>query len=208
MSKILIALGLMGIVFLGIRYFALQQSTVLNTEESTPSPVAQVQPFLQASPDATQLLAGGSSYSDSQGVFGFLYPNDYTIDTQEEGRYTRIYKKGATQKGQTEMYDGVIISFERVDLEGKTLSEWVDDQINQAASNGFATTMPKKEVTLGAYPGFTFAIHSLGTSTTLVVQKAKNSTAAVSVTFLVADPQNKDYQKEVDAIVSTLELRK
>ena len=106
------------------------------------------------------------------------------------------------------MYDGVIIVFERIDLQGKTLSDWVDEQIKQAATNGSEVTQPKKDVTLNDNFGYSYEVRSLGTSQYLVLHQDPNSDFAVSITSLVGDPQHKDYQKEVDAILATLDLKK
>ena len=199
------------VVLLGLSYYVKQQRTAQSNpaNESQVDQVYGVDQFIQSSPDTAVLQAGGSSYNDPQGVFGFLYPNEYAIDHQEGDKYTRISKKGATQKGQTEMYDGVIVVFERINLEGKTLNDWVDQHIQESTGNGMSElTQPKKTVTLNDYSGYTYEIRGLGTSTYLVLRKDPNSDFAVSVTSLVADPEQKNYQKEVDAILSTLELRK
>jgi hypothetical protein len=214
MNKVLLLALVIVVGMAGVYYVSSQRrvdsfpAVIPVSESPMPSPMVSVEPSAQPSSDLMQLKAGGSSYSDPQGVFGFLYPNDYTIDSQEKGRYVRIFKKGATQKGQTEMYDGVIVSFERVELGGKTLSKWVDDQIQQSTSDGSEITQPKKGTTLNVYPGFTFEVRSLGTSTNVVLQKDLSSPHAVRINFLVADPEGKNYQKEVDAILATVELRK
>lgn len=214
---LLIVLVCIGI---GLWYSSLQKPTPPVAQTESPAPttaeatqsgttqVFGVDQFIQASPDNAYLKAGGSSYSDPQGVFGFLYPNEYVIDHNDGDVYTRISKKGATQKGQTEMYDGIIVVFQRVDLKGKTLSEWVDDQIQLSSTGGSEITQPKKDVTLNDYSGFTYEVRSLGTSSYLVLRKDPNSEFAVSITSLVADPQQKGYQSEVDAILSTLDIKK
>lgn len=80
--------------------------------------------------EVDKLNRGGSSYSDSKGVYSVLYPNDYTIDDMNGGEIVRIYKQGPTQTGQTEMYDGAIMNFQIVELRGQSLEEWVDTQIS------------------------------------------------------------------------------
>lgn len=155
------------------------------------------------------LRLGGNSFADPKGVFVFLYPNDYVQDSQNNGQYIRIYKIGKTQRGQTEMYDGVNLNFESIALSGKTLEKWVDEHIkSMTADESIEVTQPKKQVTLNGYNGFSYKIRGLGESSYLALQKDANSQFAVSITYMASDPENVGYQKEVDAILSTLELLK
>lgn len=182
-------------------------STNVNTTQVTNTPAASE--FISSKPDTTTLKADGTSYIDTKGVFTFFFPNDYTVDSQNNDQYTRISKRGPTQKGQTEMYDGVIVVFESLDLQGKSLSEFVDTRIQESTADGTSElTQPKKTITLHSYPGYTYEIRGLGTSTYLVVQKNTQSNNAVSITFLVADPENMGFQQEVDTILATLALQK
>lgn len=211
LAGIIIVLAVVGV--LAYSFGKKQQELVVSVDPVvvSPSPSATLiaEQFIHTTPDIKDLQVGGSSYADPKGLYVFLYPADYAVDTQEEGKYTRILKKGATQKGQTELYDGVLVVFESVKLEGKSLSEWVDTRIKESSENGTVEiTQAKKAMALNKYPGFTYEVRGLGSSTYLVLQKSPQSTEAVSITFLVADPENKDYQREVDAILSTLELRK
>src|SRR5882762_5786505 len=92
-------------------YFLLSQNkSSLPPEVITgiPSPT-QIMTTPQPTITNNDFQAGESSYLDPQGVYVFLYPSAYKLDEQNSGKQIRIYKKGATQKGQTEMYDGVIV---------------------------------------------------------------------------------------------------
>jgi hypothetical protein len=182
-------------------------SSIIETQ-MTATPSSTEESFIPSPPDTSFLKQGGNSYTESKGLYTFLYPNDYKLDSQGD-QLIRISKTGSTQRGQTEMYDGVIVVFESVNLEGQTLEKWVDGRIAQSTADSTTTiTQPKKVTHLQAYPGFTYTARGLGESTYLIVQKDAKSNYAVSITFLVADPQKKDYQKEVDTILSTLEFHK
>lgn len=170
----------------------------------TPSPTHTANPQV-----VDDLRAGGSSYSDADGVFVILYPNDYSMDTQNNGQQVRFFKRGETQKGQTEIYDGVMVVVEKVSLNGTDLISWVDSRIKESTADGTTEIIKGKEATtLNNYRGFTYTVRSLGEHQYYVVQKDENSPYAVVITTLVADPQNVGYQKEVDAIFSTLALLK
>ncbi len=177
--------------------------------QTTPTPSVTEKITVQPTIDNNDLKQGGSSYTDPNNVYVFLYPSDYKLDTQNDGRYTRIYKTGPTQKGQTEIYDGVLLVFETITLNGATLQEWVDNSILSATKDGTSTvTVPAKGVTISSYSGFTYSMHGLGETKYYVLQKDSRSTNAVLIATLVSDPQNVGFQKDVDKILSTLEILK
>lgn len=158
--------------------------------------------------DPINLKLGGSSYLDPESRFNFIYPNDYKLDIQNN-QYVRIAKTGATQKGQTELYDGVIMVFEPINLENQTLEQWVDKYLEAATIDGTTQIIEtKKPTTFNGYPGFTFATRGLGESKFLVIQKDLNSKHALSIVSGVYDPENKNYQKEVDAVMTNIQLLK
>ena len=195
-----------GFVYIRRNNPASPSNTTVDQSEPTSSPKAE--PFISSSPDTSTLKAGGNSYLDTKGVYSFLYPNDYQIN-QESPDHTRIYKQGATQAGQTEMYDGVIVVFESVNLGGKTLSDWVDTRIKESTTDGtIEVSKPKQATRLNTYPGFTYEVRGLGSSTYLVLQKNAQSDYGVVITYLVSDPENVGFQTEVDTILSTVELLK
>jgi len=204
---ILIAIGAIG--FLRMNQESGDAASTNESQMAT-STADPNEPIWSPTTDGTDSLsAGGSSFSDPEGVYTFLYPNDYTLDTQNNGQYTRIYKQGPTQRGQTEMYDGVLMVFELIDLQGKSLEDWVDTRIQDSTADGtIEVTQPKTATTLQSYPGFTYEVRGLGSSTHLVVQKDGESNNAVDITFLVADPEGVGFQGEVDRVLSTLELHK
>lgn len=157
-------------------------------------------------PEVEALLRGGSSLSDPEGLYSILYPNTYVVDTSDP-LHPRIFKHGATQRGQTEMYDGVIMVFESIDLVDVTLEEWVDRRIREASGDGVSTLIKEKTpITLNTYPGFTYQMRGLGEFTSIVVQKNLQSTQALLITYMVADPENVGFQRDVDATLATLQL--
>jgi len=160
--------------------------------------------------DASDLRMGGSSFSDPDGIYTFLYPNDYKIDPQDPEKRTRIYKTGATQKGQTEIYDGVIIVFQPVALEeNESLSDWVDESIKTMTADGTSEVIePKKAIMLNNYPGFSYMLRGLGTAQYYVLQKDTESDYAVVITTSVSDPEDVGFQAEVDKTLSTIEILK
>jgi hypothetical protein len=179
-----------------------------NTPSKT-SPAATTATTPQPTTDTSDLRAGGSSFSDPEGVYVFLYPSDYQLDKQNNGKIIRIYKTGPTQRGQTEMYDGAIVTFETHNLEGQTLTSWVDLHIKTATADGTTKTVEqKKSIAYNNYSGFTYTLRGLGEARYLVLQKDAQSKYGIVITIFIADPQNVGFQKEVDETLATLEILK
>lgn len=192
-------------VFISLLAGCTQSNPASSNPENSPTATSE-----SAAPtgDTNDLKAGGSSYLDPQGTFSVLYPNDYTLDTQDAA-HPRIYKRGETQRPQSEMSDGVIVVFETINLEGKSLEDEVDSRIKAATLDGTSEIIqPKKAITLNAYPGYQYEIRGLGSSTNVFVEKSSESKTAVLITYMVSDPTQKGYQDDVQVILSTLNLLK
>lgn len=199
MKKTFVFRGIVAAILVIVAVFYLKPSKLTNVEPS-PTPIT-----IKSSPE---LLQGGSSYSDPDAVYTVLYPNDYIIDNKDPLQ-VRVYKKGPTQKGQTEMYDGVTVNFGKVKLNGEPLGKWVDDSINEAITNGTSEVVkPKNAIIFNNYPGFTYSLRGLGVSEYTVLQKDSGSSNAIVITTLVADPTNVGFQKQVDDIISSLQILK
>ncbi len=156
-----------------------------------------------------EIKSGGNSYSDPNGVFTALYPNDWQMDIDNNEQFVRFYKTGATQHGQTEMYDGIIVVIEPFALGNQTLEQWVDKKIKDSTADGTLQVIePKKSITINGYSGYTYKTRGLGESTVTILQKDKASKNAINISHSASDPQNLGYEKEVDALLETIELRK
>ena len=197
------------VVIAGVAYYSIQPKKDQNPEAVTPMgsnpPSSTTNASSTPQPDLGQ---GGSSYADAKGIYSVLYPNDYSLDTQDP-IHIRIFKRGETQRPQSEMSDGALIVFESVDLGGKTLEEFVDQRIKESVVDGTSEIInPKKAVTQNTYPGFSYTLRGLGESEYLVLQKDKNSKNALFTTYAISDPQQKNYQKDIDSIISSIKLLK
>lgn len=200
--KVLIVIIVAVIILAGGSYLFLSQK--ISSPSSTGTNVISPLP----TSDISDLQQGGSSYKDSQNVYTFLYPSNYTLDESDK-QHIRIYKKGATQKGQTEMYDGVLMVFETINLNGSTLSNWIDNNIKTTTADGTLHVIePKKAFKVGNYSGFTYTTRGLGEATYYVLQKDSGSPYAVSVTTAVNDPEKVGFQEEVNKILATIQILK
>lgn len=204
MNKIVFGILIIAIIS-GVGLFILsnQKDKTLPLPLSEPSPtVSQTDNFQR------DLEAGGSSYLDEKGVYSLLYPNDYTLDTNDPN-HIRIFKRAVTERPQSEISDGVIMVFESIDLGNSSLESLVDTRIKESTSDGTSKVIEaKKPIVQNAYPGFSYTLRGLGISKNIVIQKDNNSNYALLITYSISDPQGKDYQKEVDAVLSLIKLLK
>jgi len=172
---------------------------------STPAPTPMI---ISNTTDNSDLKTGGSSYLDPQGLYSFLYPNDYVLDTKDR-KHIRIYKRVETQRPQSEMSDGILMVFESIDLNSQSLSQWVDSFIKESTMDGTNEMIePKKSIVLNNFPGFTYELRGLGTTTYVVLQKNTQSFSAVMIAYAISDPEGKNYKVELDAILSTFQILK
>lgn len=216
--KILMWLLIVLIVFGGLWYAWYYHTQIQSMLSPTPVPTAlpTVEPTpmpTQTPTEATQSSAvGGGTYQDPQGTYLVLYPADYTVDTPTDTSGTkvlRLTKKGVTQEGATELYDGVTVVFQAVDLKGEELSSWVDDKITTVTADGtIQVTSPKKSVTVNGYSGYTYTTKGQTTTKYTVLQKDPNTSNAVVIALSVSDPQNQGYEEEADAIITSLKILK
>lgn len=209
-GAVILFLTIVGTVYVWV----MPQNQRPQTAAETNAPEASISPLVDTEIDPADdtLLAGGSSYLDPKGVFSLLYPNDYVLDTQStspNGPMVRFYKRGEQQRPQSEMSDGVIVVIETVSLDGQSLEQWVDEQLKTQAEGGVSEVVaPKRPVLWNTYPGFTYQFRGLGESAVIALQKDLNSDTAVVITYLVADPQNQNYQAEVDSMLRTIQIHK
>jgi hypothetical protein len=107
------------------------------------------------------------------------------------------------------MYDCVILVFESHNLNGKSLENLVDENIKASTADGTSElTSPKQNITINSQQGFTYKMRGLGEATYYALTKDQNSDYALIVTTLVTDPTNAGFQKEVDALLSTIQMLK
>lgn len=202
----LLAVGILVVFFTTTKSGSKLGVDVVNSEPSI-APTFEPTPSAQPTP-SSELLAGGSSYRDTDGVFTFLYPNDYELDEQDK-QHPRIYKRGEEQRPQSEMTNGIILVFESVELKGQTLAQLVDARIAEAtADDNSELTGPKQETVINNYSGFKYEMDGFGSSQNFIIQKNAQSPWAVVITAMIADPKQQNYEADMMSVLSTLELQK
>jgi hypothetical protein len=136
--------------------------------------------------------------------FTLRYPEDFRIE--EEGSSYILTKAGPTQRAGTELYDGVAIIINWHDLDGASLSEYVDQHLAATKNDGISTVVRGKEpITIGQYQGYSYVIEGLGQFTKNFIVK-EGSNQALQIEYLVADDNNQGYQRVVDQVLASIQL--
>lgn len=203
MGKIILAiLFLIGLTGLG--YYLIQQDRQDQIEQMRTSDIAPDDSASSAtSHTPEEVETEGIRFSDPHNRYTLIYPNDYIQDVQKVNGIVRFYKYGPTQQEDTELYDGVIVTIQTIDLKNENLNEYVDNQIAQTSQNGVAEiTESKSKTIVNGYPGYTYSTRSIGEAKNIFLQQ-NDSSFAVWITTIVADPGNIGFQSDVDSILNT-----
>lgn len=196
------------LIILAIILISILGFFILKNQPTSSPAQLQPSPTLPSTVPTQTDLGSGSLYRDTNGIYTFRYPDDYILDTADPV-HIRIYKRGDTQRPQSEMSDGALMVFETIELQGTSLESWVDIQINQSTADGTSEIIePKRSITQNGYLGFQYSIRGLGTSQNIILQRDTSSRYAVIITYAVSDPENRGYQKELEAVLSSFTLIK
>ncbi|MDQ5951360.1 MAG: hypothetical protein QG639_637 [Patescibacteria group bacterium] len=189
-------------------YLWWQQRSTLTAPTPTIQPESTNTEVPAESSELSALQQFGTTYQDPQGIFSVTYPSDYELDQPAEGQ-VRLIKRGEMQRPQSEISDGVLLVFETLTLEEKSLEEAVDERIVAFTANETGEIIqPKSAITIGGNQGFEYTVRSLGTSRQVLVQKDSNSEYAIAIAILIEDPQDVGYMQQVDAILSSIKFFK
>lgn len=137
-------------------------------------------------------------------TIGFSMYYDPSLTLQESSKTdVRFYKQGPTQRGQTEMYDGMIVSIRKVSVDDGG-QVYIDDQIEQYKNVG-NITVPLHESTLNGISVKEYSASGLGDSTIIFVPV--DNQILLEVSYMVPDPTNAGFQKVVNSMLSTFKLK-
>ncbi len=140
----------------------------------------------------------------SSDAIGFSVYYDPSLTLQEDSKTdVRFYKQGPTQRGQTEMYDGLIVSMRKVSVPNGG-QVYIDDQIEQYKNVGNITD-PLHDGKLNGISVKEYSASGLGDSKMIFVP-IDNQTL-LEVSYMAPDPTNAGFQKVVDSMLSTFKLK-
>lgn len=152
---------------------------------------------------------GGSSIPENWGtytaagnIFSFKYPPDMTLEKRADG--LALIKIGPTQREGTEVYDGILLNFRTGSLQGQTLQQYVQGQVEESQQHA-EVTRPLSQTTINGISGYTFMVRGLGEFTHIYLPLGDNQFLHISK--LVEDPSNQGFEKTANQVLSTLTLQ-
>lgn len=129
----------------------------------------------------------------------FAYAPTLTLH-EDAPDQVRLSQWGPTQKGQTELYDGLILSFRRVTPEG-SFEAFLEAQMAQFRDVG-SITAPLSDTVFNGRPARTFGASGLGDYTLVYVPQEGG--AVLEISILAPDPTGAGFRQTADRILSTV----
>jgi hypothetical protein len=166
-------------------------------ERSKPESMVQ-----EDTPSVTDTLENWVTYSSSDGVYTFKYPQNFSLSEEDA---VRVSFWGTTQRAQTEFYDGVMLTFfSPFQLEGMSLSEYVDQEVEGSEEN--ADILEQKDaIKIGDLEGYTYTARGLGVHQNIYLQ-SPGKDWAIEIVNSTRDPADQGYDAIAETILSTFEF--
>ena len=144
---------------------------------------------------------GWKMYTNNDMGFSMAYDPSLTVQ-QDNDNEVRFYRNGPTQKGQTEMYDGMLLSVQKITApEG--VQAYIDTHIKEVAESS-TITAPLRTGMLNGLSIQTFDASGLGDFTTIFIPV--DDANLFELSYMVVDPTNAGFQETMDAILSSISL--
>ncbi len=140
-------------------------------------------------------------YTNSAIGFSIRHDPDLRF-SQRSASDVSFYMLGPTQKGETEMYDGMNISFRKVRFSG-AIADYMQQEEGQFAAVG-QITAPLHDTQLGHVSAKTFNASTQGDFTIIFVPVDDSS--LIEIAYLDPDPGKLGFQKQIDQILATFTL--
>lgn len=150
----------------------------------------------------TMVPESWKEYKNNTAGFSLRYDPTLTIQEDQDSNI-RFFKWGPTQKGETEMYDGIILGVRRVAVSDGGAAH-IRSVIEQFENVGRITD-PLHESILNGLPVKKMSASGLGDFTLIFVPVGPS--AILEISYMVPDPTGVGFQKTVDLILSTLRVR-
>jgi hypothetical protein len=148
-----------------------------------------------------EIPADWKSYVDAEFGLTLSSPADFTFTKDENGNGFRIYKWGPSQAEGTEVYDGLIISFEKSSLNGQTLEEASQIETASWAPHG-EIIEPLSSINVAGRNGYAYVGSGLGEFKIYLLPL--NSQNYLRVSVLSEDPGNQGFKEQANKILDSL----
>jgi hypothetical protein len=153
-------------------------------------------------PVSVQIPSSWKSYDNPRYGFAMRYDPTLTVE-EDQGTGVRFWKWGPTQRGQTELYDGIMLSIRPVPAPDG-VDRYIAAQTAQIKENGTITEELHDGV-LNGMPTKEFGFTGLGDYRFIFLPVDAGS--LLEITSITPDPTAAGFRASVEAMLSTLELR-
>lgn len=164
-------------------------------------------PTIAISPTNSQIMSDiPADYLLHEGKeFSLRHHPDMEIRNEAPG-ITSFVLVGPTQKGQTELYDGIIFAVQSGTYAQSTFKEFVDSEVKKFEDDGVTQiTSGVISVNIGNKTGFEFSTRSLGEVRQIYLDAGNKK--YVHVTLMVDDPSNAGFDEVVNNIFQSLTFK-
>lgn len=179
--------------------------------------VTEIEPELDVVPTETEVISQisptifeeegiGESvdeiYTSQEMGFSVEHPKNIPVKYYEDGSVGFVVE-GPTQKADTEFYDGMVVVFQKMPLEGKTLAVIVEENrsIYIDIQGAEANVSPVRNVDVGGVEGLSFS-EQTGEYIFLLV----STDSYLSIANLTSDPGNLGYEEIAKKIIDSVKI--
>jgi len=184
-----------------------QKNIVPELEQNLDVKPSETEVFDQVSPTIFEQEAEVSDsdyeiYTSENMGFSVEHPKNVPVNFYEDGSIGFLIK-GPTQETETEFYDGMVVVFQKMPLEGKTLAVIVEENrsIYIDIQGAEANVSPIKNVNVGGVEGLNFS-EQTGEYIFLPV----STDSYLSIANLTSDPGELGYEKIAKKIVESVKI--
>ncbi|HVZ11276.1 MAG TPA: hypothetical protein VG941_02595 [Candidatus Paceibacterota bacterium] len=192
-KEALIPLGA-GIVLLGVAFFLAHRPA----EMPIPDSIVAESPSISAIPSVN--TSGWKPYSNSSVGFSVSYDPTLTV-RENDASSVQFYAWGPTQRGQTELYDGISLEVRRVAAD--SFEDYVAQQMDQFKNLG-GVVIPLHTVTFNGIQGKSFTGSGLGGATEIFI--ALDASHLIEISYFAPDPGGLGFEEVVQAMLATFKL--
>ena len=185
--KTLLALAALALIIGGGVWY------VSRTDVPTPS-VSVVEPAA-----VTPTPVGKQTYTNE--AIGIALDYDPSLSVSEDmPEQVRFWKWGPTQAGETELYDGVIVTFQKANVDG-SLDDYLALRLKELENVG-TITKPLTTIDFAGRSARTYSASALGDFTVIAVPL--EGKAVLEITAMAPDPKGVGFAEQVNALIASM----
>jgi hypothetical protein len=157
----------------------------------------------------TQVPANWETYNATEFGFSFAYPPTAEVTIQESFPPTIVvFQKGPAQTGETELYDGLSVSFtpQQKATPTDTLLTTLETYLSQQTTDGaIQVTQPLRPITVNGTSGYTYTLRGLGEYTSVAIELPQPGWY-LTITSFSSDVRGTTFQDMGTTIISSVKV--